>query len=83
MDQKTINVDTLIVGSGPVGATFARELVSAGRTVCMVEAGAQLSQRPGEHLKNSYLYQRNLDLFSSVIRVTSTCSRSPPTTSRW
>lgn len=68
MQQDSIRVDALIVGSGPVGCTYARELVAAGRRVYMVDAGAQLSQRPGEHLKNAYLYQRNLDLFSPVIR---------------
>ncbi len=66
--SRTIGVDTLIVGSGPVGCTFARRLVEAGRRVLMVDAGASLSARPGEHLKNAVLYQRNLDLFSSVIR---------------
>ncbi|GGK40217.1 pyranose oxidase [Pilimelia terevasa] len=68
MADETIRVDTLIVGSGPVGSTFARELVGAGRKVMMIDAGAALSERPGEHLKNAYLYQKNLDLFSSVIR---------------
>lgn len=68
MNQDTIRADTLIVGSGPVGSTFARQLVEAGQSVYMVDAGAKLSQRPGEHLKNSFLYQRNLNLFSSVIR---------------
>jgi pyranose oxidase len=63
-----ITADVLIVGSGPVGATFARRLVEAGRSVLMIDMGAQLSDRPGAHLKNSFLYQRNLDLFSSVIR---------------
>jgi pyranose oxidase len=65
---REMEVDVLIVGSGPVGATYARKLTEAGRSVYMVEAGARLSQRPGEHLKNSYLYQRNIDLFASVIR---------------
>ncbi|HWG97811.1 MAG TPA: pyranose oxidase [Pilimelia sp.] len=68
MHDETIRVDALIVGSGPVGCTYARELVGAGRRVLMVDAGASLSERAGEHLKNAYLYQRNLDLFSSVIR---------------
>lgn len=68
MNHDTITVDALIIGSGPVGSTFARELVEAGRRVLMVDAGAALSQRPGEHLKNAFLYQRNLDLFSPVIR---------------
>jgi pyranose oxidase len=63
-----MDVDVLIVGSGPVGATFARELVKQHRTVLMIDAGAQQSARYGQHLKNSYLYQRNIDLFVSVIR---------------
>src|SRR5680860_1664066 len=63
-----MTVDVLIVGSGPVGATYARKLVEAGRAVYMVDAGYRHSVRPGEHLKNSYLYQRNIDLFASVIR---------------
>ncbi|MEU4300134.1 pyranose oxidase [Kitasatospora aureofaciens] len=60
--------DTLVVGSGPVGATFARTLVESGREVLMVDAGAQLSPRPGEHLKNAYIYQHNTNLFASIIR---------------
>ena len=63
-----MTVDVLIVGSGPIGATYARKLVEAGRSVYMVDAGYRHSVRPGEHLKNSYLYQRNVDLFASVIR---------------
>ncbi|MDL2081903.1 pyranose oxidase [Streptomyces sp. GXMU-J15] len=62
------DVDVLIVGSGPVGATFARKLVDAGHHVLMIDAGAQLSGTYGEHLKNSFLYQKNVDLFASVIR---------------
>jgi pyranose oxidase len=58
----------LIVGSGPAGATYARKLVEAGRSVYMVDMGARFSQRPGAHLKNAFLYQRNIDLFASVIR---------------
>jgi pyranose oxidase len=63
-----VEVDVLIVGSGPVGATFARKLVEAGRSVFMVDIGSQFSHRPGEHLKNAYQFQRNIDLFASVIR---------------
>jgi pyranose oxidase len=62
------DVDDLIVGSGPVGATFARKLVDAGHHVLMIDADAQLSGNYGEHLKNSFLYQKNMDLFASVIR---------------
>lgn len=67
-DAETISVDAFVAGSGPVGAAFARKLVEAGRRVLMVDTGAQLSRRRGAHLKNSPLYQRNLDLFSAVIR---------------
>ncbi|HKJ69379.1 MAG TPA: NAD(P)-binding protein, partial [bacterium] len=63
-----IEVDVLIVGSGPVGSTFARKLVEEGRSVHMIDTGAKLSERPGEHLKNSFYYQRNIDQFASVIR---------------
>ncbi|MDQ3963281.1 MAG: pyranose oxidase [Actinomycetota bacterium] len=65
---RTIEVDVLIIGSGPAGATYARKLVEAGRSVYMIDMGAKLSARPGAHLKNSHLYQRNIDLFASVIR---------------
>ncbi|RSS83601.1 pyranose oxidase [Streptomyces sp. WAC06614] len=65
---ETYRADVLIVGSGPLGATFARRLVAAGRTVLMVETGAQLSARPGENLKNAYIYQRDPNLFAPVIR---------------
>lgn len=68
VSRNVIQADTLVIGSGPVGSSFARELVEGGQHVCMIDAGARLSGRPGEHLKNSFLYQRNLDLFSSVIR---------------
>ncbi|NUU20763.1 MAG: pyranose oxidase [Streptomycetaceae bacterium] len=60
--------DVLIIGSGPVGCAFARKLVDAGKSVLMIDAGAQLSHRYGEHLKNSYLFQKNTDLFVSVIK---------------
>ena len=66
-DEK-VHVDALVVGSGPVGATVARRLVEAGRKVLMVEAGPKLSERPGAHLKNAIKFQRDIDLFSNIIR---------------
>ncbi|XP_072017173.1 uncharacterized protein [Amphiura filiformis] len=59
--------DVLVIGSGPVGATFARKLVEGGRSVCMLEAGAYHSKRPGAHMKNSAYYQRNIDKFTPVV----------------
>jgi pyranose oxidase len=66
--NETLQVDAFVAGSGPVGCTFARELVEAGKRVLVVDPGAQLSQIPGAHLKNSAVYQRNINLFASVIR---------------
>jgi pyranose oxidase len=66
--DETVKVDALIVGSGPIGATYARKLVEDGKRVLMIDAGAMVSHPPGAHIKNSALYQRNLDLFSSIIR---------------
>jgi pyranose oxidase len=62
--------DVLIIGAGPIGCTYARKLIDANPDIkiIMIDAGAQLSKRPGEHLKNSFLYQRNVNLFASVIR---------------
>lgn len=62
-----VEVDVLVVGSGPVGCTFARKLHEKGRSIYMIDAGAQLSETPGWHLKNSYLYQRNVNEFTGVI----------------
>ena len=66
----TLTVDVLIVGSGPVGCAYARKLIESNRglDVCMVDAGGQQSKRPGEHLKNAFVFQRNIDQFVNVIR---------------
>ena len=66
--EPEIRADVLIVGSGPVGCTFARKLTEGGMKVLMIDAGAQLSPEPGTHLKNAFLYQRNVNLFTGVIR---------------
>jgi pyranose oxidase len=68
VSAETRETDILIVGSGPVGCTFARWLVPAGRRVLMVDAGAQHSLRPGEHLKNAFAYQRNVDRFTPIVQ---------------
>ena len=65
---RLLNVEVLIVGSGPLGCTFARKLVDGGMRVFMVDVGAQLSPRPGWHLKNSALYQLDVNQFSDVIK---------------
>ncbi|KAJ7175098.1 putative pyranose oxidase [Mycena crocata] len=55
--------DVFIVGSGPLGATYARCLVDAGFSVLMVEIGAQDTRVPAEHKKNEIVYQKDFDRF--------------------
>ncbi|MFI5782804.1 GMC oxidoreductase [Nocardia sp. NPDC051570] len=66
--NECVETDVLVIGSGPVGCTFARRLVEGGRQVMMVDTGPMLSARPGEHLKNTYIYQRSIDRFGALIR---------------
>ena len=56
-----------MVGSGPLGCTFARKLVKAGKSVLLIDAGSQLSDRPGWHLKNAFIFQRDCNRFTGVI----------------
>lgn len=68
MSIPTEEYDVVIVGSGPVGCTFARKLIEANYKVAMVEAGTTESDPPGSHLKNAFRYQRDINSFTNVIR---------------
>ncbi|KAI0407768.1 hypothetical protein F4802DRAFT_619913 [Xylaria palmicola] len=67
--KRVKSTDVLIVGSGPIGAVFARILNQQGvGNVLMIDMGAQESKRPGDHHKNSVVVQRDINLFTNVIR---------------
>ncbi|WP_194909677.1 GMC oxidoreductase [Catenulispora rubra] len=55
------DVDVLIVGSGPVGSTFARVIADSAphARVLMVEAGPVLNARIGEHVQNLSAAERS------------------------
>ncbi|KAI1374094.1 pyranose oxidase [Hypoxylon crocopeplum] len=65
---QVVNTDVLIVGSGPIGAVFARTLLDAGLDVVMVDMGEQASKLIGDHRKNSVAVQKDISLFTNVIR---------------
>lgn len=49
-----VSVDVLIIGSGPIGAAFARVIAERAphAKMLMVDVGPQLTARPGMHVKN-------------------------------
>ncbi|KAH6988139.1 hypothetical protein BKA56DRAFT_578416 [Ilyonectria sp. MPI-CAGE-AT-0026] len=61
-------VDVLVVGSGPIGAIFAKTLVSAGKRVVMIDIGEQATRRVGDHKKNSVAVQKDLSLFTNAVK---------------
>lgn len=64
--DETIETDVLIIGSGPIGAIYAR-ILSPDRKVMMVDAGPQMSTPPGRHLRNHRVYQHNWNNFADVV----------------
>ena len=52
--MKQTETDVLIVGSGPVGATYARMIHDAlpGIKITMIELGPKISKVAGQHVKN-------------------------------
>ncbi|KAF3903262.1 hypothetical protein ABW20_dc0107192 [Dactylellina cionopaga] len=66
LECETINTDVLVVGSGPIGATYARKLVDAGHKVLMIDVGSQETEIPGEHKKN--VTDVSMNEFSELIK---------------
>ncbi|KAH9850973.1 hypothetical protein C2E23DRAFT_734045 [Lenzites betulinus] len=64
-----LKYDVVIVGSGPIGATYARELVEGGYNVAMFDIGEiDSGLKIGSHKKNTVEYQKNIDKFVNVIQ---------------
>ncbi|RYP39149.1 hypothetical protein DL767_002329 [Monosporascus sp. MG133] len=61
--------DVVIVGSGPIGAVFARTLVDKGvKKVLMIDMGEQATRRVGDHKKNSVVVQKDISLFTNTVK---------------
>lgn len=63
----------MIVGTGPVGATYARKIRESlpYATIIMIDAGSQYSKLPGENAKNFYVHNFNedgLDVLSNMVK---------------
>lgn len=74
----------IVIGSGPVGAVWARLLVSSGAHVTMLDSGTIQSRPPGEHLANAKVFQHTPNLFMDVTAARfETFSTPPGILSRW
>ncbi|CAE7218642.1 unnamed protein product [Rhizoctonia solani] len=69
-NPKPLKTDVFIAGSGPIGCTFAQEILNHAQdaNVLMVEVGSQDSAIIGQHHKNSIKYQKDIDAFVNVIK---------------
>lgn len=61
-------LDVVIVGSGPIGAVFARTLVDKGLKVLMIDMGEQATRRVGDHKKNSVVVQKDISSFTNIVK---------------
>ncbi|KAI8682287.1 Pyranose 2-oxidase [Fusarium sp. Ph1] len=67
-DTPLIKTEVLIVGSGPIGAVFARTLVDNKKKVLMIDIGEQETRRVGDHKKNSMAVQKDISLFTNTVK---------------
>lgn len=68
--QNVLESDVLIVGSGPIGAVYARTILNADDSinVLMIEMGEQQTRLIGDHKKNSVVVQMDDRRFSSTVK---------------
>ena len=63
------HVDALIIGSGPLGCTFARKFLDeTPLSVLIVDIGTMLTERPGENLKNCASFQNDSNEFIEIVQ---------------
>jgi len=69
-DVEEVEVDVLVVGTGPVGSAYARTIIDSNpdASVLHIDTGAQLTKIPGENQKNAFFYQRNINPFTNIVQ---------------
>ncbi|KAI0265047.1 pyranose 2-oxidase [Gloeopeniophorella convolvens] len=79
-DFEYITTDVFIAGSGPVGCTFARNILAkrSETRIFMSEVGSQVSPELGYHQKNDIGYQKDIDRFVHVIKGALSTTSIPP-----
>lgn len=65
--MRSEGADVVVVGSGAGGAAVAGELARRGLSVLVVEAGPQLSDRPGWNLRNEFPREDQLPRFGAFV----------------
>ena len=63
------HVDVLIIGSGPLGCTFAKKILEETPfSVLVIDIGSKLTEIPGENLKNSALFKNDVNRFTGIVQ---------------
>ncbi len=66
--KRKFNADIVVVGSGPGGATIARDLAVKGKKVIILERGKD--NRPTGKLLSAFKYQGGLEFFGNGMKIT-------------
>ncbi|KAI0452499.1 pyranose 2-oxidase [Xylaria acuta] len=68
--RKTLESDVLIIGSGPIGAVYARIISDSDESIriLMIEMGEQETRLAGDHKKNSITIQKGIGRYTSTVQ---------------